>query len=97
MRLPRRCHIPQSERQVNVSIIHYTYGQDFDEAGKSTYGNIGPWHWDKRDWTRHYPMLPIPRPPRGAPEATVRMIELIEEAGKTLGYQQWWAANMPQV
>ena len=31
-------------------IIHYTYGNDFDEAGKLTAGKIGHWHWDKRDY-----------------------------------------------
>jgi hypothetical protein len=31
-------------------IFHFTYGNDFDEAGKLTAGKIGYWHWDKRDY-----------------------------------------------
>lgn len=76
------------------AIIHYTYGQDYDEAGKSTYGHVGPWHWDKRDWTRHYPTLPIPRPPHGTGEATVRLIEEIEAVGQSDELRNWWLANM---
>ena len=32
-------------------ILHYTYGQDFNEKGKFTPGKVGKWHWDKRDFT----------------------------------------------
>jgi hydroxyproline O-arabinosyltransferase len=78
----------------NASIIHYTYGQDHDASGRTTYGRVGLWHWDKRDWTRHYPTLPIPRPPHGTGEATLRLIEEVEAAGRSEAYAEWWTANM---
>ena len=32
-------------------MIHFTYGDDFNEKGEFTPGKVGFWHWDKRDWT----------------------------------------------
>ena len=32
-------------------MIHFTYGDDFNEQGVFTPGKVGHWHWDKRDWT----------------------------------------------
>jgi hypothetical protein len=32
-------------------MIHFTYGDDFDEKGEFTPGKVGHWHWDKRDYT----------------------------------------------
>jgi hypothetical protein len=84
----------KKDRFLNVSIIHYTYGQDFDEQGVHTYGRIGHWHWDKRDYTDHYPDLPIPRPPPGTPETTVQLIERVEMAGFSPALRMWWRANM---
>ena len=31
-------------------MIHFTYGDDFNEMGVFTPGKVGYWHWDKRDY-----------------------------------------------
>ena len=33
-------------------IIHYTYGDDYDQKGRFTNGKVGWWHFDKRDYSR---------------------------------------------
>jgi hydroxyproline O-arabinosyltransferase len=90
------CLLADNDRFLNVSIIHYTYGQDFDERGLHTYGKVGPWHWDKRDFSARYPDLPIPRPAPGTPETAVRLIESVEQAGLSAELWPWWQANMMQ-
>ena len=90
------CGLTGEDRHVNVSIIHYTFGQDFDEKGKHTYGKVGPWHWDKRDYGAQYPDLPIVRPATGTPETVLKLIESIEEAGFSDMLWQWWRANMAE-
>jgi hypothetical protein len=92
-----KCTLEGTERHVNVSIIHYTYGQDFDEHGKHTYGYVGPWHWDKRDYGRYYPDLPIVRPAAGTPDTVFKLIEAVEEAGFSDWLWDWWRANMAEV
>eukprot|EP00892_Ulva_mutabilis_P006046 jgi/Ulvmu1/3813/UM018_0024.1 len=88
------CTLTDEQRFVNRTILHYTYGQDFDENGRTTYGKVGPWHWDKRDYAGSYPQLPIPPPPHGSPEAVVQLVEHISRAGMSLEYWPWWKANM---
>ena len=90
---PLCIHTPVAERLVNVSIIHYTYGQDVDPSGRSTYGRVGEWHWDKRDWGACYPPLPLKPPPPGTGQATTRLIAEVEAAGSSPRWRQWWAAN----
>ncbi|EIE20908.1 hypothetical protein COCSUDRAFT_18099, partial [Coccomyxa subellipsoidea C-169] len=48
-----------------VFIIHYTYGNDYDEAGTMMYGKGVSefYHWDKRDYTFEYPPGNFPLPP----------------------------------
>lgn len=43
----------------------YTYGNDYDEAGKMMYGKgvSQYYHWDKRDYTYEYPPGNFPLPP----------------------------------
>lgn len=88
------CTIPEDRRFRNKSVLHYTYGQDYDVDGRSTYGKIGPWHWDKRDYAGSYPTLPITEPPPGSPETIVQLVERIGRAGMSLEYWPWWKANM---
>jgi hypothetical protein len=88
------CRVQEQHRHVNVSIVHYTYGQDFDEQGKHTYGKVGPWHWDKRDYGAGYPQLPIVRPANGTPETVLKILEAVEEAGFSERLWEWWRANM---
>lgn len=90
----KQCH----HTWVPTSIIHFTYGQDFDTSGHHTYGRVGFWHWDKRDYTQQYPPLPIKRPPAGTGEAVVRLLEEVEQAGFSAAYCEWWAAkSVPRV
>ncbi|BDA42463.1 H7M6 Hydroxyproline O-arabinosyltransferase PLENTY [Coccomyxa sp. Obi] len=64
-------------------IIHYTYGNDYDEAGKMMYGKgvSQYYHWDKRDYTYEYPPGNFPLPPPEVEDETVRtLIMCINEA-----------------
>ncbi len=38
-------------------LLHYTYGNDFDLEGNFTPGKVGPWHFDKRDFTARTPFV----------------------------------------
>ena len=60
------------------------YGQDFDEYGQFTPGKVGRWHWDKRDYTQHYPPRDFPEPPRAANPATKEIIRRVREAAAAL-------------
>ena len=40
-----------AENGKKAYIIHYTYGNDFNEGGEFTPGKVGSWHWDKRDYS----------------------------------------------
>lgn len=93
----RACTLEGADRFVNISIIHYTYGQDFDEQGKHTYGKVGPWHWDKRDYGAQYPDLPVVRPAQGTPETVFKLIATVEEAGFSDRLWDWWRANMNEI
>lgn len=44
---PPLCRI---QNGLDAFVIHFTYGQDFDERGEFSPGKVGAWHWDKRDW-----------------------------------------------
>jgi hypothetical protein len=39
-----------AENGKDAYIIHFTYGNDFNEKGEFTPGKIGSWHFDKRDY-----------------------------------------------
>lgn len=80
------CRKYGTERYLNVSIIHYTYGQDFDAQGRHTYGKVGPWHWDKRDSMGRYPSVPIPLPPLGSPQTAMELIKRVNEAAASMPY-----------
>ena len=66
-------------------IIHFTYGDDFNENGVFTPGKIGAWHFDKRDYTVKVPPLNFPMPPSGCNnEAVKRLIASVNEASANL-------------
>ncbi|KAK1288889.1 hypothetical protein QJS10_CPB19g00611 [Acorus calamus] len=61
-------------------IIHYTYGCDYDMQGKSTYGKIGEWRFDKRSYSDAPPPRNLPMPPAGVPESVVTLVKMVNEA-----------------
>ena len=60
-------------------IIHYTYGDDFDEEGRFTPGKVGSWHFDKRDYMQQAPSK-IKMPPRGANPVVDKLVKMINDA-----------------
>lgn len=60
-------------------MIHYTYGDDFDESGRFTPGKVGAWHFDKRDYMVKAPEKLAP-PPRGANAVVHKLIDMINTA-----------------
>ena len=68
-------------RGQDAYILHYTYGNDYDERGKMTYGKIGHWHFDKRDFSARYPPKNIPQLPSNIKSPVLRrLIDSINEA-----------------
>jgi len=66
-------------------IIHFTYGDDFDENGTLTPDKIGAWHLDKRDFQDRYPPNDFPMPPNGCTNEAVKyLVSAINEAGQHL-------------
>lgn len=64
-------------------ILHYTYGQDFNEQGRFTPGKVGAWHWDKRDFTwKKPPKEGFLMPPAGTHPLTVKLMEIINDGIK---------------
>ncbi|ONK59602.1 uncharacterized protein A4U43_C08F8150 [Asparagus officinalis] len=61
-------------------IIHYTYGCDYDLKGKSTYGKIGEWRFDKRSYDRKPPPRNLALPPAGVPQSVVTLVKMVNEA-----------------
>ena len=59
-------------------IVHYTYGQDFDQRGHMTPGKVGEWHFDKRDFSQRRQEGRHPKPPERATPVVKRLIEMIE-------------------
>lgn len=72
-------------------LIHYTYGDDFDDGGRFTPGKVGSWHFDKRDYTARAPGK-IPPPPKGANPVVHKLIQMINDAVDEIpanGGQPW--------
>ena len=66
-------------------ILHYTYGQDFNEKGQFTPGKIGHWHWDKRDFTwKKPPKEGFEMPPKGTHELTIKLMEMINDGIRSI-------------
>lgn len=65
LHLPLIAQPPWDSKLKDFYMIHYTYGQDFDEKGKFTPGKVGYWHWDKRDFMSKAIPRNIPLPPKG--------------------------------
>ncbi|KAI3426134.1 hypothetical protein D9Q98_008513 [Chlorella vulgaris] len=74
-----------SENGKEAYMIHFTYGDDFDEKGQFTPGKVGHWHWDKRDYTNKYPPRNFPMPPEGCTNECVKeLIRRVNEAADNL-------------
>ena len=56
------------------------------------HSQVGPWHWDKRDNSAHFPKVPITPPPKGTPLPTRELVRQIDEVGASLPL---WQAYMP--
>ncbi|KAL4563568.1 hypothetical protein LXL04_027611 [Taraxacum kok-saghyz] len=65
-------------------ILHYTYACDFDMEGESTIGNIGGWHFDKRDYLQEPPPRNISMPPPEVPESVRTLVKMVNEATASL-------------
>lgn len=75
----------KAENGKDAYIIHFTYGNDFNESGKFTPGKVGFWHWDKRDYTDKYPPMNFPLPPEGCTnEAVKHLVSAVNEAAAHL-------------
>ncbi|KAJ6794844.1 hydroxyproline O-arabinosyltransferase 1-like [Iris pallida] len=70
-------------------IIHYTYGCDYDLQGRSTYGRIGEWRFDKRSYDRYPPPRNLSLPPAGVPQSVVTLVKMVNEA--TANIPDWEA------
>ncbi|KAJ8446855.1 hypothetical protein Cgig2_016165 [Carnegiea gigantea] len=79
---------PPWESKVGKSyIIHYTYGCDYTMKGELTYGKIGEWRFDKRQYLNRPPPKNLTLPPPGVPESVVRLVKMINEA--TANIPRW--------
>ena len=66
-------------------ILHFTYGNDYDENGVFTPGKVGKWRFDKRSYMAGIPPKNLDPPPRGCDNELVkRLIEMMNEASATL-------------
>ncbi|KAL4448637.1 hypothetical protein ABPG75_005856 [Micractinium tetrahymenae] len=74
-----------SENGRPAYMIHFTYGNDFNEKGEFTPGKVGFWHWDKRDWTSKYIPRNFPLPPEGCNNlAAIELVKRVNEAANHL-------------
>ena len=71
---PRLAAQPPWDKEISdFYILHFTYGNDYDENGKFTPGKVGKWHWDKRTWMGvDPPPRRFPAPPKGATTSSSR-------------------------
>ena len=66
-------------------ILHFTYGNDYDENGVFTPGKVGKWRFDKRSYMAGIPPKNLDPPPAGCDNELVkRLIEMMNEASATL-------------
>ena len=66
-------------------ILHFTYGNDYDEDGKFTPGKYGKWRFDKRSYMGSIPPKNLAPPPEGCDNELVkRLIAMINEASANL-------------
>lgn len=66
-------------------ILHFTYGNDYDENGVFTPGKYGAWRFDKRSYMGSIPPKNLAPPPKGCDNELVkRLIEMINEASANL-------------
>ena len=66
-------------------ILHFTYGNDYDENGVFTPGKVGKWRFDKRSYMAGIPPKDLDPPPAGCDNELVkRLIEMMNEASATL-------------
>lgn len=76
-------------------MIHFTYGDDFNQKGEFTPGKVGFWHWDKRDYTYRYPPKNFPMPPEGCTNVCVQeLIRRVNEAADNLPRWDEFAAQL---
>eukprot|EP00898_Chlorokybus_atmophyticus_P005590 jgi/Chlat1/6031/Chrsp4S00489 len=75
---------PWDRESGDFYILHYTYGCDYDLQGSFTPGKIGQWRFDKRAFSSSWPPKNYTKPPKGVPELTVRLIDMINEATANL-------------
>lgn len=76
----------QPSTKENTTILHYTYGSDFNlTTGKFTPGTVGQWHWDKRDFSTKYPEGNIECPEVIKAETTRLQVAYINQAIAALG------------
>lgn len=61
-------------------IIHYTYGCDFDLKGRRVDGKVGPWHFDKREFSGGAPPRNLTLPPKGSARSVFELIGKINDA-----------------
>lgn len=84
---PRLAAQPPWDKEISdFYILHFTYGNDYDENGKFTPGKVGKWHWDKRTWMGvDPPPRRFPAPPKGCDnELVARLVEMVNEAAENL-------------
>mmetsp|Transcript_19465 Transcript_19465/g.23299 ORF Transcript_19465/g.23299 Transcript_19465/m.23299 type:complete len:528 (-) Transcript_19465:155-1738(-) len=60
-------------------ILHYTYGNDFNEKGVFTPGKFGAWRFDKRSYMSRYPNKYFELPPKGTFPSVRNLIEFMNE------------------
>ncbi|KAK9826707.1 hypothetical protein WJX74_011081 [Apatococcus lobatus] len=78
--------LAQGPSKENTTILHYTYGSDFNlTTGKFTPGTVGQWHWDKRDFSTRYPDGNIDCPAIIQPQTTHLQMWYINQAIAALG------------
>ncbi|GMH10327.1 hypothetical protein Nepgr_012168 [Nepenthes gracilis] len=65
-------------------ILHYTYGCDYNKKGELTYGQIGDWRFDKRQYLSGPPPKNLSLPPPGVPESVVRLVKMVNEASANI-------------
>ncbi|KAL4424646.1 hypothetical protein ABPG77_002264 [Micractinium sp. CCAP 211/92] len=69
-------------------MIHFTYGNDFDEKGQFTPGKVGFWHWWAAAWANKYIPRNFPLPPDGCDNLAV--IELVNRVNEAADHLEHW-------
>lgn len=77
---------PYDEFLGNASMVHFTYGSQFDALGEFVEPGdpAAVWSFDKRSFALCYPPSPYPMPPADAPQTMRLFVSMLNEASESI-------------